>query len=108
MFRVWEAQELPWDESGSQAPTRASPWASVSTEGPASGGLVGGPAPLGPLRSTPHPHPRPPSLNKVPQGLASARSLPEGRRLSPPAWVGARVAAHALRDRSHLRLVALP
>lgn len=105
MFRVWEAQELPWDESGSQAPMRASPWASVSTEGPASGGLVGGPAPLGLLREPPL---RPPSLNKVPQGLASARSLPEGRRLSPPAWVGARVAAHALRDRSRLRLVALP
>ena len=72
-------------------------------------GLGWGPCTPGPVKEPPpHPHPRPPSLNKVPQGLASARSLPEGRRLSPPAWVGARVAAHALRDRSHLRLVALP
>lgn len=45
MFRVRETQELPWDESSSQAPVPASPWASVSTEGLASGGLGGTPNP---------------------------------------------------------------
>lgn len=45
MFRVRETWELPWDESSSQAPVRASPWASVSTEGLASGGSGGTPNP---------------------------------------------------------------
>jgi len=88
VFRVWEAQELPWDESGSQAPMRASPWASVSTEGPASGGLVGGPAPLGPLRSPPRtPTPGLRALTRFLRALpAPAAFLRADASLLLPGW----------------------